>query len=57
MMDLKTINQVIKFSVGNNIRIIDLTGGAPEINSTSNILSRLVKKIISISSIGVISQS
>ena len=32
MMDLKTINQVIKFSVDNNIRIIDLTGGAPEIN-------------------------
>ena len=32
MMDLKTINEVIKFSVDNNIRIIDLTGGAPEIN-------------------------
>ena len=32
MMDLKTINQVIKFSVDNNIKIIDLTGGAPEIN-------------------------
>ena len=32
MMDLKTINEVIKFSVNNNIKIIDLTGGAPEIN-------------------------
>ena len=32
MMDLKTINEVIKFSVDNNIKIIDLTGGAPEIN-------------------------
>ena len=32
MMDLKTINEVIKFSVDNNTRIIDLTGGAPEIN-------------------------
>ncbi len=32
MMDLKTINEVIKFSLDNNIRIIDLTGGAPEMN-------------------------
>ena len=32
MMDQKTINEVIKFSLDNNIKIIDLTGGAPEIN-------------------------
>ena len=32
MMNKKTINQILKFAKKNNIKTIDLTGGAPEIN-------------------------
>ena len=32
MMNKATIDQVLDFAVNNNIKVIDLTGGAPEIN-------------------------
>ena len=32
MMDKKTIDNVIDFAINNNIKTVDLTGGAPEIN-------------------------
>ncbi len=44
MMDLKTVKQVIKFSVENNIKKIDLTGGAPEMNKHFKYIIRACKE-------------
>ncbi len=44
MMDLKTVKQVIKFSVENNIKKIDLTGGAPEMNKYFKYIIRACKE-------------
>ena len=45
MMTLETINQIIGFIKKFNIKIVDLTGGAPELNTHFDFLVKSVKKI------------
>ena len=45
LMTLETINQIIEFIKKFNIKIVDLTGGAPELNPHFDFLVKSVKKL------------
>ena len=45
MMDIKTINEIVEFMKRSNIKHIDLTGGAPELNDNFEYLVRKAKDL------------